>query len=258
MSIKLAPKNGFAEVPEDVLEAIKNLRLSRAKQIAGQINELKLARAGNPGSYRSNQIDAEIKGLYNTFLTLKRTGGGNVLDGAKRGGISDVIMRMRRLPFEKFYLKGRLSTHSGQQDWIIGLTRTILTKIEGRHRGVKGVQVDTTEYDMGKYFIAVLCQAIGRHTPTFHLMPESNPTTMARHMHHHVSTGRFGNQTKTNPLDWTPANCYGSFDAAIKGTFLNADIPELFRMLHLFTKTLNPSSPLLDMAQLSHIKEVKV
>lgn len=255
MSIKLAPKEGFAEIPEDVLEEVKELRLRRAKQITQRINELKLSRGGSSG-YRASQIDAEIKGLHNTFLTLKRTGGGNVLDGARRGGFSDVVMRMRRLPFERFYLKSRMSSHSGQQDWIIGLTRTILTEITTRHRGVKGVPVDTAKYDMGKYFIAILSQAIGTHQPTFHLMPESNPTTMARHMHHHVSTGRHGNMGKTNPLDWTPANCYGTFAAAISGTFLNADIPELFRMLHLFTKTLNPNSPLLDMAQLNHIKEV--
>lgn len=257
MSIKLAPKDGFAEIPEDVLEEIKGLRLRRAKQITQRINELKLSRGKNQGSYRVSQIDAEIKGLYGTFLTLKRTGGGNVLDGAKRGGFSDVVMRMRRLPFERFYLKSRMSSHSGQQDWIIGLTRTIITIVNGRHRGVKGNLVETTKYDMGKYFVAVLCQAIGTHQPTFHLMPESNPTTMARHMHHHVSTGRHGNLGKTNPLDWTPANCYGTFNAPISGTFLNADIPELFRMLYLFTSALNPDSPLLDLPQLPHIKEVK-
>lgn len=255
MSIKLAPKEGFADVPEDVLEKIKELRLARARQITARINELKLNRAGNPGSYRIQQIDAEITGLHNTFLTLKRTGGGNVLDGAKRGGFSDIVMRMRRLPFEQFYLKERVSSHSGQQDWVIGLTRTIITTIDGRHRGLRGTQADTTTYDMGKYFIAVLCQAIGTHQPTFHLMPESNPTTMARHMHHHVQSR--GNMGKTNPLDWTPANCYGTFGSAIGGTFLNADVPELFRMLHLFTKTLYPGSPLLDLPQLPHIKEVK-
>jgi len=257
MSIKLAPKEGFAEIPEDVLEKIKELRLTRARQITTRINELKISRTNTQGSYRAQQIDAEIQGLYNTFLTLKKVGGGNVLEGAKRGGLSDVMMRMRRLPFEKFYLKSRLSSHSGQQDWIIGLTKQILCKITISHRGIGGTHASAKTYDMGKYFIAILCQAIGTHQPTFHLMPESDPTTMARHMHHHVSSGQYGNMSRTNPLDWTPANCYGSYSAPIHGAFMNADIPELFRMLYLFTSNMNPNSPLLQIAQLPHVKEVK-
>jgi len=266
MSIKLAPKEGFAEVPDDVIDKIKEIRMNRAKQIAASINELKLEKTRmltpatvggtRQDSYRMNQIDAEIKGLQTTFMTLKQTGGGSVLDGAKRGGFSGIMMRLRRLPFDKFYLKSRVSQHSGQQDWIFGLTREIEWTIEGMHRGRTGARVSGVKYALGKYYIAILAQAVGTHNPTFHLMPESDPTTLQRHMHHHVDMGLSGNQGRTNPLDWAAANCYGSFGPAIKGTFINADIPELFRMLYLFTQAMNPDSPLLEIAQLPHIREV--
>ena len=272
MPIKLAPSGGFAEVPDDVIAQIKEVRARRAKQIATNINELKLDKTRMQGApritsggrpprvrddYRIKQIDAEIKVLNTIFMILKKTsGGGSVLEGAKRGGFSDIMMRMRRLPFEKFYLKSRVSNHSGQQDWIIGLTKPIVSTIEGRHRGKTGSRVETTSYNMGKYYIAVLSQAIGTHQPAFHLMPEANPTTQQRHMHHMVDGGSSSNMSKSNPLDWIPANCYGSFGSAISGTFINADIPELFRMLYLFTAMLNPNSPLLELSQLPHVTEV--
>lgn len=266
MSIKLAPKEGFAEVPDDVIEKIKEIRMNRAKQIASSINELKLEKtrmlspqmAGGTrqDTYRMQQIDAEIKGLETTFLTLKQTGGGSVLDGAKRGGFAGIMMRMRRLPFDKFYLKSRVSQFTGEQDWIFGLTREIEWTIEGMHRGRSGARVQNVRYSLGKYYIAILAQAIGTHNPTFHLMPESDPTTAQRHMHHHVDAGSRGNMGRTNPLDWAAANCYGTYDSAIKGTFINADIPELFRMLYLFTQAMNPDSPLLELSQLPHIREV--
>ena len=216
---------------------------------------------GTPGamprsSYRVQQIDAQIQTLNESFAILKKTGGGSVLEGAKRGGFGDIMMRMRRLPFEKFYLKKRVSQHIGEQTWIIGMTREIRCDLGMPHIGLSGSNVSDKTYNLGKYFIAVLSEAIGSHNPTFHLMPESDPTTLARHMHHHVDSGSRGNSGKTNPLDWTPMNCYGSFEPAIKGTFINADIPELFRMLHLFTKALNPNSPLLRLPQLPHISEV--
>jgi hypothetical protein len=252
--IRLAPEKGFAEIPDDVLEKIKELRASRAKQISSELNRLKLEKATQPGQYRTNAIDAELKSLTMSFASLKKTGGGNVLDGARRGGLSGIMMRMRRLPYEKFYLKSRKGT-AGPQDWIIGLTQTIMCEIDMTHRGPGGVNKPAgTKYDMGKYYIAILCQAVGTHTPTFHLLPESDPSTMARHMHHHVRGSH--NTGKKNPLDWTPANCYGTFSGAIVGSFQNADIPELFRMLHIFTKTMNPASPLIDIPQLPHVREV--
>jgi hypothetical protein len=257
MPIKFAPKEGFAEIPEDVFDKIKELRANRARQIAHRINEIKLERArvspGRQGDYRQRQYDAELEGLNNGLIMLRQAGGGSVTEGAKRGGMADIRMRMRRLPFDQFYLKERETRVSGTQTWLIGLTKRILSSISSRHRGRNGQWTDQTKrYDLGTYYIAVLCEAIGSHTPTFHLMPQSNPSTMARHMHHHVQDS----MGKTNPLDWTPANCYGTFGSAITGTFLNADIPELFRMLYLFTKTLNPDSPLLDLSQLPHIREV--
>jgi hypothetical protein len=253
--VKLAPKEGFAEVPDDVLEKIKELRIEGARKIAYRINELKLQIGTAGSSWHADQYRAEMTGLVAQFEQLKKTGGGSVIDGARRGGMADVRMRMRRLPFEKFYLKER-SLASGDQTWMIGLTKQIITTIEGMHIGKHNARVGTTDYDMGKYFIAILCNAIGSSQPTFHLLPQSNPTTSARHMHHHVSDYR-GGKTGTNPLDWAPANCYGSFHGPIHGSFQNADIPELFRMLYLFTKTLNPASPLLQLSALPHIHEVK-
>ncbi len=252
MPIRLAPKQGFAEVPDDVVEKIKELRAQRARQISGRLNEIKLEIAQNPNGYRIRQLAAEAEQLKASFSLLKRTGGGSVRDGARRGGLSDIMMRMRRLDYQKFYLKSRQGAMDRQQDWIIGLTKPLMAEITYSHRGHGGHMRGGAKYDMGPYFIAVLCQDIGTHHTTFHLMPERNPTTMARHMHHHVSS----NNRNSNPLDWNPRNCLGSFGGAVQGSFLNADIPELFRMLYIFTKTLNPSSPLLSLSQLPHIKEV--
>jgi hypothetical protein len=254
--VKLAPKEGFAELPDAVLDKIKSLREGRANQIATRLNTIKIESAVHKDEWHRQSYSAEIQTLNNQLLQLKKTGGGSVIDGAVRGGMADIRMRMRRLPYEKFYLKSRKST-MGQQTWLIGLTREAIATVEGQHRGKSGQMVEgPRSYDMGKYFVAVLCEAIGTHNPTFHLMPQANPTTMARHMHHHVHSS-MGVDGKTNPLDWTPANCFGSFQGAIYGTFLNADVPELFRMLYLFVSTLNPASPLLNLAQLPHVVEVK-
>lgn len=257
MPIRLAPKEGFAEIPPEVEQKIKDLRAERASQLSQEINKLKLERGRIDSEYHRQRIDAEIQGMVNSFQQLKRTGGGNVISGAKRGGFSGIMMRMRRLPFEKFYLKERKSQSGRKQEWMIGLTRPIITEITGSHHGKSGRTVGTTRYDMGKYFIAILCDDIGTHNTTFHLLPERNPSTQARHMHHHVDSrfDRDQNISK-NPLDWTPHNCFGSFAGGIKGSFLNADIPELFRMLYMFTKVLNPQSPLLRLPALPHIREV--
>lgn len=245
----------LAEVPKDVLDLIDRMRNKRKKDIEKQVASLesgsgKVQQGSSANNFRRITVKKQLEVARFELSRLSSESGGDILSGVKRGGIEEILFRMRRLPYVKFDLKKRVGRPSGKkQTWIIGLSQDVFTDLKptGGYRRAPGGR-----YYHGKYYIAVLAQALGTNTPEWHLMPQRNPTTQNRHMHHHTQ----GSATN-NPLDAHPNNCYGGFSGTIHGAFRNADVPELFRILYMFTERLNPNSPLLNLDQLSHIQQVK-
>jgi hypothetical protein len=259
MPVRLKPKDGertLAEVPQDVLSLIVKMRDKRKKEIESHIADLEggkgQAQPGNSSnSYRRISVKKQLEVAHFELSRLTSKAGGDILSGVQRGGIEEILFRMRRLPYVRFDLKSRVGRPSGKkQNWIIGLTQDVFTDLQSRRSSYRNTAGG--RYYHGKYYIAILSEDLGTTNQTFHLMPQRNPTTQNRHMHHHTQSS-----VTKNPLDATPNTCYGGFSGTIAGAFRNADVPELFRILHIFTERLNPNSPLINLSQLSHIQMVK-
>lgn len=245
MSIKFKPKDReFAVIPDDVVELIVKIREQKIDRVRREITIIEVALLNKTmKSYRRSGEEKRLKFKRVELKGLLRAGGGDI-NNPRRGGMEYVLMRMKRLPYDRFYCKT-----SGGREWIIGLTHDVITKMSRARR----------KYNHGKYFVAVSVEELGKSnitaTNSFHLIPQRRPDTLARHMHHHISPD-VANQSKS-PLDWIPTNtCLGGFGGPVRQGFATADVPELFRILHMFAERLNPDSALRRLRYLPHIQQV--
>lgn len=184
--------------------------------------------------------------------------GGNIREGAKRGGIEYDIMRLKRAPFVEFNVKDRVS-HGQRQIWLVGKTHEIISEIKfGREIGKRYHTYETQPddrdamYNFGQFFICLNAATFGKSRPVWHLIPVSNWREHNRHMHHVVDAAH------GNPLDWNVRTCWGAFNGIVQALWIDADVPELFHILYQFAAKMNPMSPLVgNIANMAHVTKIE-
>ena len=131
---------------------------------------------------------------------------------------------LKRMPYDKFSC---IKSPDGTI-YLSGKTEDIEAKINGHH------------YNIGPYHVLISKSSImGKQLNPIHLIPDYDPKTSNRHLHHYGSIGG-----QPHPLLYEPRWCWASIGPSYMSALHDTDIVDMFRLLYIFLIRLDNNSPL--------------
>jgi hypothetical protein len=163
-------------------------------------------------------------------------------------GWQKFLTRMKQLPYKSFE-----SIRSNGEIYIKATTKELIVDVPPRPS-----YMTPGKYNLGQYAIYIPYKSlVGSQIDAIHFIPLKLPVVdrdwdyHPRHLHHkaHPQSGY------ANPLTYRPNTCWGNFGSMVIMTMQVGDIPELYRLLHMYLSIQNVNSPLTYWGDLSRIYE---
>jgi hypothetical protein len=143
-------------------------------------------------------------------------------------GMDLEVTRLRALGFEEFAIAG----FNGRK-FFGGITPEIVMEEIGHGNRPVG------KWDVGRFEAYIPIEdVLSGETCRIHFIPTRERSTPYRHPHHVASP------QGSNPLGFSPRTCWSDFGGPVTMALNEGNIPELFRMFHIFVSRYYNRSPL--------------